>query len=125
MERDRGGKPYIRTPRFRRASPEGPMAKEFKLPDIGEGVHEGEITKWLPEGGGRNKEGAPLSGGVGGKGTGRAPPPPGAGGGRRPPPPGGAPPGAEAVHRPGGGPGREPPRPRHGGRSPRRQGRSG
>ncbi len=23
------------------------MSKEFKLPDIGEGVHEGEITKWL------------------------------------------------------------------------------
>jgi len=23
------------------------MPKEFKLPDIGEGVHEGEITKWL------------------------------------------------------------------------------
>ena len=30
------------------------MAKEFKLPDIGEGVHEGEITKWLV------KEGDPI-----------------------------------------------------------------
>ncbi|HYS71907.1 MAG TPA: dihydrolipoamide acetyltransferase family protein [Thermoplasmata archaeon] len=30
------------------------MAKEFKLPDSGEGVHEGEITKWLV------KEGDPI-----------------------------------------------------------------
>jgi len=30
------------------------MVKEFKLPDIGEGVHEGEITKWLV------KEGDPI-----------------------------------------------------------------
>src|SRR3970040_2616452 len=30
------------------------MTKEFKLPDIGEGVHEGEITKWLV------KEGDPI-----------------------------------------------------------------
>src|SRR3990170_3739918 len=30
------------------------MPKEFKLPDIGEGVHEGEITKWLV------KEGDPI-----------------------------------------------------------------
>lgn len=30
------------------------MTKEFRLPDIGEGVHEGEITKWLV------KEGDPI-----------------------------------------------------------------
>ena len=30
------------------------MVKEFRLPDIGEGVHEGEITKWLV------KEGDPI-----------------------------------------------------------------
>ncbi len=30
------------------------MPKEFKLPDVGEGVHEGEITKWLV------KEGDPI-----------------------------------------------------------------
>ncbi len=30
------------------------LVKEFKLPDIGEGVHEGEITKWLV------KEGDPI-----------------------------------------------------------------
>ena len=32
------------------------MVKEFRLPDIGEGVHEGEITKWLVEEGDPIKE---------------------------------------------------------------------
>jgi pyruvate dehydrogenase E2 component (dihydrolipoamide acetyltransferase) len=36
------------------------MAKEFKLPDIGEGVHEGEITKWLVEEGQDIKEDDPM-----------------------------------------------------------------
>ena len=42
--------------RFRRpfSAAEDSMVKEFKLPDIGEGVHEGEITKWLV------KEGDPI-----------------------------------------------------------------
>src|SRR5439155_430531 len=31
-----------------------PMAREFKLPDIGEGVHEGEVVKWFV------KEGDPI-----------------------------------------------------------------
>src|SRR5256714_8026685 len=30
------------------------MAREFKLPDIGEGVHEGEVVKWFV------KEGDPI-----------------------------------------------------------------
>ncbi|MBI4415366.1 MAG: 2-oxo acid dehydrogenase subunit E2, partial [Euryarchaeota archaeon] len=36
------------------------MAKEFKLPDIGEGVHEGEITKWLVQEGDPVKEEQPF-----------------------------------------------------------------
>src|SRR3989337_3346528 len=32
------------------------MVKEFRLPDIGEGVHEGEITKWLVKEGDAIKE---------------------------------------------------------------------
>lgn len=36
------------------------MAKEFRLPDIGEGVSEGEITKWLVKEGDRVTEDQPL-----------------------------------------------------------------
>ena len=33
---------------------------EFKMPDLGEGIHEGEILKWHVEEGGEVKEDAPL-----------------------------------------------------------------
>lgn len=36
------------------------MAREFKLPDIGEGVHEGEITKWFVKEGDAIKENDPV-----------------------------------------------------------------
>ncbi|MEK6987359.1 MAG: dihydrolipoamide acetyltransferase family protein, partial [Candidatus Thermoplasmatota archaeon] len=36
------------------------MAREFKLPDIGEGVHEGEITKWFVREGDAIKENDPV-----------------------------------------------------------------
>ncbi len=36
------------------------MAREFKLPDIGEGVHEGEITKWFVKDGDSVRENDPL-----------------------------------------------------------------
>ena len=33
---------------------------EFKLPDLGEGIHEGEILKWYVEPGGEIQEDEPL-----------------------------------------------------------------
>jgi pyruvate dehydrogenase E2 component (dihydrolipoamide acetyltransferase) len=36
------------------------MAREFKLPDIGEGVHEGEVTKWFVKPGDAVKENDPM-----------------------------------------------------------------
>ena len=36
------------------------MAFEFKLPDIGEGIHEGEILKWFVKEGEEIKEDDPL-----------------------------------------------------------------
>jgi pyruvate dehydrogenase E2 component (dihydrolipoamide acetyltransferase) len=36
------------------------MAREFKLPDIGEGVHEGEVTKWFVREGDAVRENDPL-----------------------------------------------------------------
>ena len=36
------------------------MAKEFKLPDLGEGIHEGEILKWHVKPGDRINADEPL-----------------------------------------------------------------
>src|SRR2546429_9049832 len=36
------------------------MAREFKLPDIGEGVHEGEVVKWFVKEGDSVKENDPV-----------------------------------------------------------------
>src|SRR5512136_3011583 len=43
-----------------RIQPEGFMAFEFKFPDIGEGLTEGEIVRWLVKEGDGIKEGQPL-----------------------------------------------------------------
>lgn len=37
-----------------------PMVREFKLPDIGEGVHEGEVVKWFVKPGDAVKENDPV-----------------------------------------------------------------
>ena len=37
------------------------MAKEFKLPDIGEGIHEGEIVRWLVNEGDSVAEDQPIA----------------------------------------------------------------
>ena len=44
----------VRVLRTMSTSERGTMAREFKLPDIGEGVHEGEVVKWFV------KEGDPI-----------------------------------------------------------------
>ena len=36
------------------------MPYEFKFPDVGEGIHEGEIVKWLVKEGDKVKADAPL-----------------------------------------------------------------
>src|SRR5438128_6093615 len=42
------------------AAREETMAREFKLPDIGEGVHEGEVVKWFVKEGDAVKENDPM-----------------------------------------------------------------
>src|SRR3989454_10609276 len=42
------------------ATREETMAREFKLPDIGEGVHEGEVVKWFVKEGDAVKENDPM-----------------------------------------------------------------
>src|SRR5206468_1001792 len=49
-----GSKPYSSTER------DTTMAFEFKMPDIGEGLHEGEIVKWHVKAGDDVRENQPL-----------------------------------------------------------------
>src|SRR3989454_11526474 len=49
-----------RVPGLQRAFGRGTMARDFKLPDIGEGVHEGEVVKWFVKEGDAVRENDPM-----------------------------------------------------------------
>src|SRR5256712_13604744 len=57
------------------AAREETMAREFKLPDIGEGVHEGEGVKWFVKEGDPVKENDPIVEAMTDKGTVQIPSP--------------------------------------------------